>query len=50
MKQSKHIDIKYHYVRDVVKENKIDLKYIKSQDNLAYGFTKYLNNILIIKI
>ncbi|KAG4097313.1 ankyrin repeat-containing domain protein [Neocallimastix lanati (nom. inval.)] len=27
---------------DLIKENKIKLKYIKSEDNLAYGFTKYL--------
>jgi len=38
MKQS----TQYHHIRDLVRENKIGLKYIKSQDNLADGFTKYL--------
>ena len=47
--KSKHIDIKYHHIRDLVREKKIDLKYIKSQDNLADGFTKYLNNTLMTK-
>ena len=47
--KSKHIDIKYHHIRDLVKENKIDLKYIKSQDNLADGFTNYLNITLMTK-
>jgi len=41
---TRHIDIKYHLVRDYIKENKIRLNYIKSQDNLADGFTKYLNS------
>ena len=47
--KSKHIDIKYHHIRDLVKKDKIRLKYIKSDNNLAYGFTKYLNNSLMVK-
>jgi len=47
--RSKHIDIKYHHVRELIKENKIKLKYIKSEDNLADGFTKYLNNLSMNK-
>jgi len=39
-----HINIKYHCVRDLVKENKIRLNYIKNYDNLANGFTRYLNS------
>jgi len=45
--RSKHIDIKFHHVRNLIKENKIDLKYIKSKNNLADGFTKYLNSSLM---
>ena len=47
--KSKHIDIKYHHIRDLIKENKIKLTYIKLEDNLADGFTKYLNNSLMDK-
>jgi len=47
--RSRHIDIKYHHTRDLIKENKIKLKYIKSEDNLADGFTKYLNTYLLNK-
>jgi hypothetical protein len=47
--KSKHIDIKYHHIRDLVKKDKIRLKYIKSENNLADGFTKYLNNSLMDK-
>jgi len=45
--RSKHIDIKYHHIRDLVKRNKIKLKYIESEENIADGFTKYLNNTLM---
>jgi len=47
--KSRHIDLKYHKIRELVKENKIDLKYIKSQYNLADGLTKYLNGTLTNK-
>ncbi len=47
--RSKHIDIKYHHVRNLIKENKIKLRYIKSENNLADGFTKYLNSSLMDK-
>ncbi len=44
--KSRHIDLRYHKIRELIKEGKIDLKYIKSQFNLADGFTKYLNGTL----
>jgi hypothetical protein len=47
--KTKHMDIRVHYIRELVKENKIKLNYIKSQNNLADGFTKYLNNSLMDK-
>jgi len=44
--KTKHIDIRYHYIRELIKENKINFffKYIKSD-----VFTKYLNNTLMVK-
>jgi len=47
--KSKYIDIIYHHIRNLIRESKIELKYIKSQDNLADSFTKYLNNTLMTK-
>jgi len=41
--KSKHIDIKYHQIRDWIKEKKIKVNYIKSEFNLADGFTKFLS-------
>jgi len=40
--RSKHIDIQYHYTRDLVKEDKIKLKYIPTKDMLADLLTKSL--------
>ena len=45
--KSKHIDIKYHHVRYLISKGTIKLKYIESENNLADGFTKYLNSTLM---
>jgi len=47
--KSKHIDLKYHKIRELVREGKIKLNYIKSEHNIADGFTKYLNSTLMSK-
>ena len=48
-RRSKHIDIRFHHVRDLIHKNKIKLSYINSEKNLADGFTKYLNGPLMDK-
>jgi len=48
--KSKHIDIKYHQIRDWIKEKKIKVNYVKSEFNLADGFTKYLSGPLMSKL
>lgn len=40
--RSKHIDVKYHFLRDLTKEKVIDLVYCKSEDQVADIFTKPL--------
>ena len=40
--KSKHIDIKYNYIRDVVRCNKVKVEYCPSSDMLADIFTKGL--------
>ena len=47
--KSKHIDLKYHSIRELIKEKYINLKYVKSEYNLSDGFTKYLNATLMNK-
>jgi len=41
--KNKHIDIRYYFIRELIKKRKIKLKYKKSKQNLADGFTKYLS-------
>ncbi|KAI1004161.1 hypothetical protein K3495_g4052 [Podosphaera aphanis] len=40
--RSKHIDISYHFVRDLHENKKIDLKYVPTTDMAADGFSKPL--------
>ena len=40
--RSKHIDLKYHYIRDMVQRNVIKLKYIATNDQVAVILTKPL--------
>ena len=38
--RTKHIDIKYHYIRAEIQEGNVELKYVPSSDNIADLFTK----------
>lgn len=42
-KRSKHIDVKFHFVRDCIKENKIKIEFIETSEQIADMFTKPLN-------
>ena len=33
--RSKHIELHYHYVRDLVKKNEIELQFCKSEEQVA---------------
>jgi len=39
-KRTKHIDIKYHYIRELVENNKIRILYINTKEQLADLLTK----------
>ena len=41
--RSKHIDIKFHHVREMIEEGEIDLVYVSSESNVADVMTKPLN-------
>lgn len=49
IKRLKHIDIRYHFVKDLVKDNKICIKYIKTNEQPADMLTKILSKELIVK-
>lgn len=40
--RSKHIDIRFHFLRDLVEKNKIELKFCKTEDQVANILTKPL--------
>lgn len=42
-KRTKHIDIKYHFIREKVESNDIVLEYVTTNDNVADVLTKCLN-------
>ncbi len=42
-KRTRHIQVKYHFIRTLVQEKSIQLKYCRTQDQLADIFTKGVN-------
>ena len=38
--RSKHIDIKYHFIRDIIQKDLVNVYYVQSSQNLADIFTK----------
>ena len=38
--KTKHIDVKYHFVRQAIGEGGVDLKKVQTQESCAYMFTK----------
>jgi hypothetical protein len=42
-KRTKHIDIKYHYIREKVENKQIVIKYVPTNEQLSDIFTKGLN-------
>ena len=44
--RTKHIPLRYHFVREEIKNNQVQVQYIPTQHQLADMFTKGLNKIL----
>ena len=40
----KHISIKFHFIKELVEKEIMEIKYIPTNDNIADIFTKGLNN------
>lgn len=49
VKRLKHIDIRFHYIKELIKKGKLILKYIKTEDQIADMFTKALNKNMLCK-
>jgi hypothetical protein len=48
--RTKHIDVKYHYIRWCVEEGLVDLLYVTTQDQLADALTKALGRVRFIEL
>jgi hypothetical protein len=48
--RSKHIDTKYHYIRECVEESKIEVNYICTDDQLADILTKSLGRLKFLEM
>ena len=46
----KHVDIRYHFVRDDVQQKKIKMEWVATQDQLADIFTKSLGSVAFNRI
>ncbi|KAI0496759.1 hypothetical protein KFK09_023083 [Dendrobium nobile] len=46
--RSKHIDTRYHYIRECITRKEVQAEYVKSQDQIADIFTKPLNPTSIV--
>jgi hypothetical protein len=44
--RTRHVDIRYHYVREYVEEGFIKIIFVKSAENIADGFTKNITGNL----
>ena len=47
--RAKHIEIHYHFVRDLIMKKQIQLKYIATEENLADCLTKCVNKSTLNK-
>ena len=48
--RSKHIDTRYHYIRECVTKKEVQLEYVKTNDQLADIFTKPLKREDFVKL
>ena len=47
--RTKHIDIKWHHVRDMIKDSDLDVQYVRSDDNPAGLMMKNSKEVLYVK-
>jgi len=48
--RSKHIDTRYHYIRNCIEEGTVDVEYISTEDQLADILTKPLGRVKFIEM
>jgi hypothetical protein len=48
--RTKHIDVRYHWIREAVEDEKIEIEYVPTAENIADIFTKALPRPAFIKL
>ena len=48
--RTKHIEIKYHFIREQIKSGTVELKYCPSKNTTAYMLTKGLHKEKFVKL
>ena len=48
--RTKHIDVRYHFCREYVKDKTVELVKVKSEDNVADMFTKNLGKTVLSRL
>ena len=47
--RTKHIDVRHHFIRELIKDKKIKVRYVKSENNLAVILTKNMKEEIFEK-
>ena len=48
--RSKHIDTKFHFIRECIEEGKVEVEHVGTQEQLANIFTKSLGRIKFVEL
>ena len=48
-KRSKHIEVRYHHIREKISDGSVEIIFVTSEENIADGFTKNLPEELFQK-
>jgi hypothetical protein len=49
-RRTKHFDLKYQFIRDLVQKKEVELRYIKTQEQLVDIFTKAVSKVHFLKL
>jgi hypothetical protein len=48
--RSKHIDTRYHFIRECIVKKEVQLKFVNTHDQVTYIFTNPLKNEILSKL
>jgi hypothetical protein len=49
-KRTKHIDVRFHFLRETVQEGKVELAFVRSYDQLADVLTKNVRGEILARL